>query len=307
VLAFTHAARARKGWLTALLALGCSDEPVAKGELGNVTFNYVCSGDSDYQCLDQERGMPAYIGVGAHFDLAEDEVFSSRAQIRPASTEIIQDGTTAFTWRREGYGAMLMFESFGEIEDFVHLKGLALASLRPQLEGGIDVDSVELLDGTDLPVRVIPEARNGAILGGSFDYVWQSEDESIVTHFSAGGANRVRLRGNGPGRTRVSIAVEGVSTTIDVSVRFNPNLPEPLDGGRASGVGPADAAGVETVGRDAGPGPSGAGRLDAGPVATADSGPAGRLAGEAAAMAADAAGADAAPPPPFDAGEGGAR
>lgn len=285
--------------LAALLGVGCSDEPAAGGELGNVTFSYVCSGESDYQCLDRQRGMPEYIGVGAEFGLAEDEVFASREQIRSASPALVEKGISSFTWKREGHAAILIFESFGEIEDFVHLTGLNLDSLRPQLEGGVDTSSVELLEGASLPVRVIPSARNGSLLGGSFGYAWQSEDENVVSVVLDGGSNRVLLHGTGIGSTRVTVAAEGVSASVAVSVRFNPNLPERLDGGHDLAPSAGDAQAQVEIG-DASP-ERDASRADGGGPDDPLAGAAGRdAAAETAAARADAgdgAVVDAAAPP----------
>jgi hypothetical protein len=236
---------------TWLVSSACSDESTARGELGNVTFTYVCSGDGDYQCLDGQRGMPDHLGVGAHFDVEEDEFFSTRENLETASPNVIEDDGASFTFLKEGYGAILILENFGEIEDFVHLKGITVETLRIEDEDRSPISRVTFLAGTRKSVVVIPEARDGIIPGGSFDYVWESNDVGVVLPSSGFGSNRVDLVGVAPGASSVSVTVRGLVRRLIVEVTENPDLPAlGRDGGSAlpepSDAGPdTDAAGVD--------------------------------------------------------------
>jgi hypothetical protein len=301
-----------------LLTASCGDDETARGELGNVDFTYECVDQSDFQCLRGDPSVPAAVGVGGKFQLSGDELFSN--ELSSASPTMVEESSEGFTWRREGHAAILIFEAFGEIEDFLHLKGVEVRALRVEDALGATPFEVSLMAGTTFELTAIPNDAAGSPLAGAFSYVWQSEDATVVATSPGLGSNRVTLQGVSEGSATVRVAAVGVSSEVVVTVTSNPNLPELGDGGGSEtprdGGGPSDAGPCIRISSDGA-------MNDAGScVASRDGGRNGDL-GDAAVIdagaplpLADAAGLplpDAAQPPRDaasrngDAGEAGAR
>ena len=204
------------------LATACVDDRRdVRGELGEVVFSYVCVDSTDYQCLDETRGMPDTIGVDGRFDLEEDELFSSREDIYTASRQMVERSSQGFTWKKAGYAAILIFERSGDIEDFFHLKGANVDFLNVLDEESVSTTTVKLLEGERVVLHVRPETGNGTVLGGAFSYEWRSGDETVV-QVMPGASNKVGLLGTGVGNARVTVTLKQLSTSVRVEVDTNP-------------------------------------------------------------------------------------
>ncbi len=211
-----------------LLALGCEDDDSSKqGELGNVTFTYVCSG-ADYQCAGRSRGLPEAIAVGGEFKLEEDEAFSTTEHLRASAPSMVSKESSSFRWHRPGFAAILVFEPGGEIEDFTHFKGLPVDRLFIEDENENALRDVALRDGRSIELFVRPESSDGIPLGGGLPYEWTSADETIVR---VSGSNPARLTPLGEGETKVQVEFNGIAISVDVEVFPSPNI-RPRDAGK---------------------------------------------------------------------------
>jgi len=215
------------------LATACGDDDSEiRGELGDVTFEYECVDSSDYQCLNESRGLPDAIGVGGRFRLNEDEWFSTRQDIHSASSQMVEKTGSVFVWKRAGYAAILIFEwEDDDIEDFIHLKGADVEVLNIINEDYMSKERANLRVGEYLELYVRPETRFGTVLGGAFNYQWSSDDERVVevTLRNSNGedlTNQVTLSGRGVGSAEVTVTLRGVSASVQVEVTANPDLEE---------------------------------------------------------------------------------
>jgi hypothetical protein len=55
-------------------------------------------------------------------------------------------------------------------------------------------------------------------LGGDADAVWTSSNEAAVSVLRDGSSDRRRLRARAPGKSKVTVAVNGATATVDVEV-----------------------------------------------------------------------------------------
>lgn len=210
----------------AAAATGCL--PQTPGELDNGSFTYFCAGDDDLACtndLFNASGVPEAIAVGAHFDLQFDpDGASSDAVLTPASRGILStdlsldSDTTGFRFTSPGTVAILAKRG-NQVIDFVHVTGALLDRVTLSDETGDLVTQMSISKSTyNARIAASPRDDLGNILAGTLHYTWTSSDTDVVSVDEGFAANEVSLYPRATGKATITVDVEGMKSSVEVSV-----------------------------------------------------------------------------------------
>lgn len=219
-----HAALGIAAALATLLGVGCGDpftnEPAKEGELGVGNFLYRCVGDSDPYCDEggTADNFPEAIAVGGRFNLDyNQDIDGAVPQVKSGSDAIVSDGN-ALVMARAGYGVVLAVEGFGDVVDLLHIPGRDVTRIAVTTMDSQEVQTIELAVGERIALEARPQDDLRSTLGGSLDYTWQSDDETVLEIASADLDESVEIEAVAPGTATLLVSTGMFTQMIPVEV-----------------------------------------------------------------------------------------
>lgn len=205
------------GCLLGLAALGCDDpdSDVVTGELGSNQFFYECTTLDDVQCRNERSSFPDAIAVGASFELLPSHTLRSSVFIRPASPHLVSAVAGEFRFLQPSISAFLALHADDGLQDFVHLRAVAVDEIEIQNSFGQAVTQVTLERGRELTLIAVP-LGDGEELAGSLSFRWATDTQSVVSVQRRG--TEVTLEALDEGTALVRADLDDLSTTIEVTV-----------------------------------------------------------------------------------------
>lgn len=221
--------------------MGCDgdgvDSTALPGELGSNRFFYDCASLDDLQCRNELTAFPDLIAVGGSFRLVAGRTSRSSLFIRPASPQLVSATGNEFEFVRPGISAFLALDD-GKIRDFVHLEAVPVDEIQVEGSRGERITAVNIEAGRYVMLTAVP-LNDDDELAGWLPFRWTTDNETIVRVPRRG--TEIRLEALQPGAAKVRVSLDGVGTTLNVTV--TPRVLAPVEAG-------AGDAGVTT---DAGP------------------------------------------------------
>lgn len=224
------------------LGSGCTTPdigPSKSGELSAGRFAYRCLGDSDPFCDGggNPTSFPESMAVGGRFDLEydpDDWPFDDQPlpRIVPASPVSVQTPGMGYAIMRPGFAAFLARDAFGEVFDLRHLYAAPVARIAVTVGGSQELDTIRIVPGESIDLVAQPQDEFRALLGGSLDYTWQSDDESVARFTSVDMDRDIALQAIADGVTTIRVTAGDHEQVITVEV----GMPDP-------GTGTSDDAG----------------------------------------------------------------
>jgi hypothetical protein len=226
--------------LAALASAAAGCLPSTPGDLSSGQFTYFCADDTDMACRNDvfsASTVPSDIAVGASFELSFDHaprLFGKDPPpirgLEPASAAMLvphvaKNGDAfGFSFAAPGAAAVLARSSDLSIDDFIHLRGVALDHVEVQDDLGLSVGTSLSITGLPVTVTAMPKGALEQPLAGALAYTWTSSDESVLTiqdQLSFTGeprSNVVSLHPQKDGTAQVTVAVQDKKQTFDVVV-----------------------------------------------------------------------------------------
>ena len=194
---------------------GCA----SAGALHQVSLAGQCA-ENDAACARRHPVAPLAIGTRFHPEVAADIAGSSTPtlHLESAAPDVLAVEDGALVARQPGASAVLISTDDGSVVDFVHVFVAPVTRVSLARRDGERVaGAIGLAVGEDL--TLVPALWNDAQrLGGDADAVWTSSNESAVSVLRDGSSDRRRLRARAPGKSKVTVAVNGATATVDVEV-----------------------------------------------------------------------------------------
>ena len=202
----------------------CGDQG-SIGELGNASFGYKCTSDSDPICdADPNfnegfvRAMPQLIAVGATFGVTYDSVSSTAQEgsafVQPVSNELLASAAASggFMAIGPGYAGLLAMRG-STVVDVIHVHLVAINHAQIAAPSPVSLSPGGLID-----LRADALDASNAVLAGSLTYHWTSDDVAVAEVVSSATTNEITLRANAAGQTTLRVTVHNVSAEVPVSV-----------------------------------------------------------------------------------------
>lgn len=240
---------------------GSSSSAKTVGELGNGEFIYECVNPNDGACesvaedVAGEAVFPECILLGGQFEMsyelhefdAVDDDFDLFIYVESASQSFFA-GNGRYRADRVGRAAMLAREG-DQVIDIIHLdiveaEGIVVKDILGRTVEG----PVEVIEGRSVALDVFPLRLGCVPLGGGGTVTATSREPDVAT---AEGGERIVIRGEQLGFTRVTVGMAGFEQDIDVLVTEGPaRRKKPWeyddDGGESSSDGGTDDGGSST-------------------------------------------------------------
>jgi hypothetical protein len=210
---------------TVALSAACggsgSDPADKRGDLDNGNFRYICVGNSDVHCDDNQQAasFPQSFAVGGRFGLAfEPDDTSLSLNVRPASRTAIQKVADVFIPQHQGFLSVIAVDGNGTVIDTTDLNVRGIERLSLEMPGF----DVQLSVGEATVFRVTPWDAYDRKLVGSVDYQWESSDPSVFEVTSDVTDNDVELTGRAIGTASLQIAAGAYTEIFTVEVDSEP-------------------------------------------------------------------------------------
>ena len=223
-------ARAARHLAVALVALGLSacdggeSGPSKSGELSTGRFLYRCLGDSDPYCEGgTASSFPESFAVGGRFDLEydpEEGAFEDVPipRVTPASPASVQTPGMGYAILRPGFAAFLARDAFGDVYDLRHLYAAQVARIAVTTDASQELATIRVEVGESLDLYAQPQDEFRAVLGGSLDYTWTTDDDTVAGFSSVDLDRDITLEGRAQGTTTIRIEAGGFVQTVMVEV-----------------------------------------------------------------------------------------
>jgi hypothetical protein len=197
----------------------------------NGSFGYRCVSDRDPVCsmdIDVANGllkeMPPKVAVGATFGVAFKSESSAAqdgsAVIAPVSTALLASGEGAtFTAQKPGFAGLLASRG-STVVDVVHVDLVAPDHVRIDTAGTVITGDapIELGVGALLTLDAAAADKEGAVLAGSLEDAWASDEPAIAEVMTPSTTDTVTVRGAAPGQTSIRVTIGGMKGAVVVKV-----------------------------------------------------------------------------------------
>jgi len=226
-----------------LLASACYEDPgVISGEVSSTNkFRYVCDQSvAVEECSGRGTAVefPAVVAKGALFRLAIDNVTASEVtELRPISDEVV--GTHAdggWVCGTDGLAGFVAFNRAGEVVDYVHIPietpnrldfvrpGSPGTFFGPRQAPEVNLISVTIAVGEELPIAVRPLGRSNQAMAGALPYTWSTSGGGVARVTGLGTPTtspsaRATIKGEARGKTRVLVEGAGLKAELVVTVQ----------------------------------------------------------------------------------------
>ncbi len=178
-----------------------------------------CAAD-DAACSRRHPIAPLAIGSRFHPDVSAEISGSATPNLVLHSADpsvlAVEDG--ALVAKQPGASAVLISTEDGAVVDFQHMWVAPITKITLARRDGDRIGgSIGLAVGED--VTLVPTLWNRAQrLTGDSDAQWTVSTDGTVSVLRDGSSDRRRLRARAPGVTRVTVALGGIATSVDVEV-----------------------------------------------------------------------------------------
>lgn len=197
------------------LAAGCA----MGGAMRQATIVGQCAED-DAACSKRHPLAPLAIGATFHPDVSAEISGSAVPNLLLSSADpsVIAVENGALVAKAPGASAVLIATEDGTVVDFQHLWVAPVTAVTLARRDGDRIGgAIGLAVGED--VTLVPALWNHAQrLSGDAEATWTTSADGIVSVLRDGSTDRRRLRARSPGRVTVNVAMNGVSTAVDVEV-----------------------------------------------------------------------------------------
>jgi hypothetical protein len=212
----------------AALALPACDDgesgPSKSGELSTGRFLYRCLGDSDPYCdAGTPSSFPEAMAVGGRFDLEydpEEDVFEDVPipRVIPASPASVQTPGMGYAIGRAGFAAFLARDAFGDVYDLRHIYAAPVGRIAVTSAASQELATIRVEVGETIDLFAQPQDEFRALLGGSLDYAWTSDDDTVAGFASVDLDRDITLEGRAQGTTTIRIEAGGFQQMVTVEV-----------------------------------------------------------------------------------------
>jgi hypothetical protein len=198
-----------------LLITGCA----MGGAMKQASIVGQCAAD-DAACSRRHPIAPLAIGARFYPDVSAEISGSATPNLVLQSADpsvlAVEDG--ALVAKQPGASAVLISTEDGAVVDFQHMWVAPVTAITLARRDGDRIGgAIGLAVGED--VTLVPTLWNHAQrLSGEADAQWTVTTDGTLAVLRDGSGDRRRLRARTPGTTRVTVALGGVSTSVDVEV-----------------------------------------------------------------------------------------
>lgn len=197
------------------LVAGCA----MGGAMHQVSIVGQCAAD-DVACSRRHPQAPLAIGTHFHPDVSAEIAGTTTPNLHldSAAPDVLGLEDGALVARKAGTSAVLISTDDGSVVDFVHVWVAPVTKISlARRDGDRVTDVIGLTVGED--ITLVPTLWNGAQrLSGDAEAIWTVDDAAPVTVMRDGSSDRRRLRARAAGKTKVTVALGDVKTTLDVEV-----------------------------------------------------------------------------------------
>lgn len=189
------------------------------GAMHQATIVGQCAAD-DAACSRRHPLQP--LAIGSHFypDVTAEISGSTTPNLvlQSADPSVLAVEGGALVAKQPGATAVLISTETGAVVDFQHLwvapvTAITLAKRDGDRIGG----AIGLAVGED--ITLVPALWNNAQrLAGDPDAEWRTSADGPIAILRDGSSDRRRLRARAPGSARVTVAIGGIETSVDVEV-----------------------------------------------------------------------------------------
>lgn len=176
--------------------------------------------ENDAACSRRRPLAPLAIGASFHPDVSAEISGSAVPNLLLSSADqsVLAVENGALVAKAPGASAVLIATEDGTVVDFQHLWVAPVTAVTLARRDGDRIGgAIGLAVGED--VTLVPALWNHAQrLAGDADATWTTSADGVVSVLRDGSSDRRRLRARAPGSVKLTVALGGVSTSVDVEV-----------------------------------------------------------------------------------------